>query len=159
MPLKRTRARAGLNEMPIKSFELISMEAKRYSKLGERIPHLRVDHNTTVTNITATTEKEAQMDFRFTVNYVGVGMIKIEGRVVWDGEAKTLATQWSQTNALPNDVFNPVLAAIWANCMPSAVVTARDLGLPPPLPPPQIQTAPQQKAPSGKDKSRSMEVA
>ncbi len=145
--------------MPIKSFELVSLEAKRFSRLGERIPHLRVDHNTTVTSIAATSEREAQMDFRFTVNYAGVGMIKIEGRVVWEGEAKTLATQWSQTNALPNDVFNPILAAIWANCMPPAVVTAHDLGLPPPLPPPQIQPGPQQKPPSGRDKGRSMEVA
>ena len=145
--------------MPIKSFELVAMEAKRFSKLGERIPHLRVDHNTAVTSISALSDREAQIDFRFTVNYAGVGMIKIEGRVVWEGEAKTITQQWSQTNALPNEVFNPILGAIFANCMPAAVVTARDLGLPPPLPPPQIQMPAQTKAPSGKDVKRSMEVA
>ncbi len=145
--------------MPIKSFELVSIDAKRFSKIGERIPHLRVDNNTAVTSVSVVSEKEAQMDFRFTISYVGVGMIKIEGRLVWDGEAKTLATQWSQTNALPNEVFNPVLQAIFANCMPSAVVSARDLGLPPPLPPPQIQQMKQPGKSSGKDSQRSMEVA
>ncbi len=144
--------------MAIKSFELISIDAKRFSKLGEKIPHLRVDHNTSVTSLTAISDSQAQIDFRFTVNYVGVGMIKIEGRVVWEGEAKTLANQWAQTNAIPNEVFNPILAAIFANCMPSAVVSARDLGLPPPLPPPQIQTGKPMKTPSGKE-ARSMEVA
>jgi hypothetical protein len=145
--------------MPIKSFELVSIDAKRFSKLGERIPHLRVDNNTAVTSVAVVSEKEAQMDFRFTISYVGVGMIKIEGRLVWEGEAKAISTQWTQTNALPNDVFNPVLQAIFANCMPSAVVSARDLGLPPPLPPPQIQQMKPAKAPGAKDNSRSMEVA
>ncbi len=145
--------------MPIKSFELVSIDAKRFSKLGERIPHLRVDHNTAVTSITSLSDKEAQIDFRFTVNYVGVGMIKIEGRVVWDGEAKMLSSQWSQTSALPNEVFNPILAAIFANCMPPAVVCARDIGLPPPLPPPQIQTAKPTKAVGARDSKGSMEVA
>jgi hypothetical protein len=145
--------------MPIKSFELISIDAKRFSKLGERIPHLRVDQNTAVTNVSVLSDKEAQFDFRFTVNYMGVGMIKIEGKVMWEGEAKALASQWSQTNQLPNDVFGPVLTAIYSNCMPSAVTSARDLALPPPIPPPPYQAAAPQKPPSSKDKGRSMEVA
>jgi len=144
--------------MPIKSFELVSIDAKRYSKLGEKIPHLRVDQNTTVTSVTAVSEREAQFEFRFTVSYMGVGMIKIEGRLAWDGDAKTLSTQWGQTNQLPNEVFGPVLTAIYANCMPAAIISARDLALPPPIPPPQFQGQPQQKT-SGKDKGRSMEVA
>ena len=145
--------------MPIKSFELVSIDGKRYSKLGERIAHLRVDNNTAVTNVNAINDKDAQMDFRFTISYVGVGVIKIEGRLVWEGEAKTIATQWSQTNALPNEVFGPVLQAIFSSCMPSAVVCARDLGLPPPLPPPQIQQMKPGKSTSAKDARMSMEVA
>ncbi len=144
--------------MPIKSFELVSIEAKRFSKLGEKIPHLRVDHNTSVTSLSVVSDSQVQIDFRFTVNYVGVGMIKIEGRVVWEGEGKTLASQWAQTNAIPNEVFNPILAAIYANCMPSAVVSARDIGLPPPIPPLQVQAGKPMKPPSGKE-PRSMEVA
>jgi len=144
--------------MPIKSFELVAIDAKRFSKLGERIPHLRVDHNTAVTSVTPVSDKEAQLDFRFTVSYVGVGVIKIEGRVVWEGDAKAVATQWSQTNALPNEVFTPILGAIFANCMPAAVVCARDLGLPPPIPPPQIQMGKQPKA-GGAKATHSMEVA
>ncbi len=64
--------------MPIKTFELVSIDGKRFSRLGERIPHLRVDNNTAVTNVSSISDKEAQMDFRFTISYVGVGMIKIE---------------------------------------------------------------------------------
>lgn len=143
--------------MPIKSFELIAIDAKRFSKLGERIPQLRVDHNTAVTGVSAVSDRDVQLDFRFTVSYVGVGVIKIEGKIVWEGEAKEIASNWSKTNALPNDVFAPVLQAIFTNCLPAAVVTARDLALPPPIPPPQVQTGKPPKS-GGKD-TRSMEVA
>lgn len=144
--------------MPIKTFEIVSIDGKRFTRLGERIPHLRVDNNTAVTNVSVVNDKEAQIDFRFTISYVGVGVLKIEGRIMWDGEAKAISSQWSQTNSLPNDVFGPVLQAIFSSCMPSAVVCARDLGLPPPLPPPQIQQMKPGKT-SGKDARGSMEVA
>ena len=144
--------------MPIKSFELISIDAKRFSKLGEKIPHIRVDHNASVTSLTALSDKEAQVDFRFTVNYSGVGVIKFEGRVVWDGEANPLASNWAQTSAIPKEVFGPILAAIYANCIPCAIVYARDLGLPPPIPPMQVPSGKPMKSPDGKE-TRSMEVA
>ena len=144
--------------MPIKSFELNSLDAKRFTKLGERVPQLRVDQNTAITNVTAVSDREVAMEFRFVVNYVGVGVIKLEGRLVWDGEAKALASQWSEKHTLPNEVFGPVLAAAYANCMPATVTIARDIGLPPPLPPPPMagRMGAQGK---GKDRGSSMEVA
>lgn len=145
--------------MPIKSFELTSIDGKRYSKLGERPPQIRVDHTTNVTNVAQLSDREAEIDFRFTISYVGMGMIIIEGRIIWDGDAKAVVSQWPQNKALPNEVFNPVLGAIFANCMPSAVVLSRDLGLPPPLPPPQIQVRKDTKAPGAKDHKSFMEVA
>jgi hypothetical protein len=136
------------------------MDAKRFTKLGERVPQLRVDQNTAITSITALSDKEASMEFRFVVNYVGVGVIKLEGKLVWDGEAKAIASQWSEKHTLPNEVFGPVLAAAYANCMPATVTIARDIGLPPPLPPPPMsgrQAAAGQG--KGKDHHSSMEVA
>ncbi len=147
------------SKMAIRSFELVSMDAKRFAKLGERPPQLRVDHNTSVTSISAQSEKDALIDFTFTVSYVGVGIIKIEGRVVWDGDAKAVAAQWANKKELPPEVFNPILGAIFANCMPASVVVARDLGLPPPLPPPQIAMKKGAQMPKAKDHKSSMEVA
>ena len=145
--------------MPIKSFEVNSMDAKRFTKLGERVPKLRVDQNTAITNMTAVSDREAVMEFRFVVNYVGVGVIKLEGKLVWDGDAKALTSQWSEKHTLPNEVFGPVLAAAYANCMPATVTIARDIGLPPPLPPPPIAGRPGGGQPKGKDHGSSMEVA
>jgi hypothetical protein len=148
--------------VPIKTFELISTDAKRFSKLGERFPQLRVDQNTTITSLTAVSDAEARIDFRYTVNYSGMGMINIEGRIIWEGEAKPLADQFSQKKGIPNDVFNQILGAIFTNCLPTAVILARDLQLPPPIPPPpqmQQQGAKPPPAHGSKDKHRSMEVA
>ena len=151
--------------MPIKSFEVISIDAKRFSRLGERIPQLQVDQNTSVTSVTAISDKEVQLEFRFTVNYAKgtVGKIEIDGKIVWDGDARAIATQWSQTRALPPEVFSPVLFAAYTNCTPTAVLTARDLALPPPIPPPpyaqQGQGAKPQKGAGGRDARHSMEVA
>ncbi len=148
--------------MPIKTFELTSTDAKRFSKLGERFPQLRVDQNTTITSLTAISDADARIDFRFTVNYSGMGMINIEGRIVWEGEAKALADQFSQKKGIPNEVFNQILGAIFTNCLPSAVILARDLQLPPPIPPPpqmQQQGGKATTAHGPKDKQRSMEVA
>lgn len=144
--------------MPVKSFELNSMDAKRFTKLGERIPQLRVDQNTAVTSVTAVSDSEALLEFRFVINYVGVGVIKLEGKLVWNGDAKPLVSQWSDKHSLPNEVFGPILAATYANCMPAAVTAARDIGLPPPLPPPPMagRAGP---PPKGKDHRSSIEVA
>lgn len=160
MHVKAVRADdRGTSRLPIKSFELNSLDAKRFTKLGERVPQLRVDQNTAITSITALSDREATMEFRFVVNYVGVGVIKLEGKLVWDGEAKAIASQWSEKHTLPNEVFGPVLATAYANCMPATVTIARDIGLPPPLPPPPMAGRPATSAPGkGKDHHSSMEV-
>ncbi len=95
--------------MPIKSFEMISLDAKRFSKLGERPPQLRVEQNATVTSMSVLSTKEAQIDFRFIVSYASLGMINIDGRIVWDGEAGPMVEQWTKTKKLPNDIANIVL--------------------------------------------------
>lgn len=145
--------------MPIKSFEMISLDAKRFSKLGERPPQLRVEQNATVTSMSVLSTKEAQIDFRFIVSYASLGMINIDGRIVWDGEAGPMVEQWTKTKKLPNDIANIVLGTIFTNCMPVAVVVSRDISLPPPIPPPQIQVAKENKLVGAKDHKSSMEVA
>jgi hypothetical protein len=145
--------------MPIKSFELTSIDAKRFSKIGERPPQLRVDHNTNITNVTAISDSEAQFEFSFMVTYSGVGTIKADGRLVWEGQGRVVAGQWAQKKSLPNEVFGPILASISMNCIPAFFIIARDLSLPPPTPLPQIQLKPETKSVGAKDYKSSMEVA
>ncbi|MCK5548885.1 MAG: hypothetical protein KAI64_07700 [Thermoplasmata archaeon] len=124
--------------MPIKHFELSGIDVKRFIKRGEKVGQVRIDHNSTVTLITEVNDKEANIDFRFTATYSGLGFIKIEGRMIYEGEAAKLAKEWSTSGKMPNEVANEVHTTIMSNCIPDAVILAKEVRLPPPLPIPKI---------------------
>jgi hypothetical protein len=137
--------------MSIKNFELTSIEARRFSKAGEKHANIRIDHNSSVTLIAQTGENEANVEFRFTANYSGIGVIKIEGRMVFEGDAKGLYEQWSSSNQMPNNTAMEIHSSIMNNCLPEAMLIARDIRLPPPIPLPKVNIKAQKKGgqPSG----------
>ena len=88
--------------MQLMGFETNTIEAKRFSKSGEHMANIRIDHNSTVTQISRSSDRTASVEFRFTVNYVGMGYIKIEGNVLLEGEVDPLIKEWSATSSMPN---------------------------------------------------------
>ena len=145
--------------MPVRSFDLSSVDGRRLVKPAERWQNLRVDHNSTVTLITETGDRQASVTFRFTANYRAseavIGLIQIEGTVVWEGDAKGLVRDWSAGGNMPPEIANEIHTVIMTNCIPEAVILARELRLPPPIPIPQVNI----QAPPKPGKSRSPEVA
>ncbi|TLZ73060.1 MAG: hypothetical protein E6K14_06045 [Methanobacteriota archaeon] len=146
--------------MPIKTFELSSVDGRRFVKPAERWINLRVDHNSTVTLVSELGERQASVDFRFTANYHAseavVGLIQIEGSLLWEGDAKALAKGWSAGGQMPPDVAQEIHTVIMTNCIPEAVLLARELRLPPPIPIPQVNI---QQAAGKPPKGRSPEIA
>jgi len=124
--------------MPVKQFELSSIDGKRFSKSTEKLRNIRIDHNSTVTLITELNDREASVDFRFTANYSGIGVIRIEGNIIYEGNAPALAKQWSSEGKMPNEVASEIHTVIMTNCIPEAVMIARDIRLPPPIPLPTV---------------------
>ncbi|MGQ0798398.1 MAG: hypothetical protein ACT4OI_11135, partial [Methanobacteriota archaeon] len=55
--------------MPVRSFDLSSVDGRRLVKPAERWQNLRVDHNSTVTLISESGDRQANVTFRFTANY------------------------------------------------------------------------------------------
>jgi hypothetical protein len=137
--------------MPVKTMELTSIEGKRFAKTGERLKNVRVDHNSTVTRVYPVDEDSA-VDFRFAVNYSGVGVIQIEGSLQFEGDP-TLPQAWEKTGNMPEAVASEIHTAIMSFCIQEAVVIAKDLRLPPPIPLPTI------KLKGGGKQSSGMEVA
>jgi hypothetical protein len=135
--------------MPIKGVEFSAVEAKRFSKAGERLANIRVDNNSTVTLITEVSEREANVEFRFTASYVGVGVITIQGSLLYDGDARSLAKQWQAQNKMPTPLANEIHSAIMNSCLLEAIILAREVRLPPPVPPIQVQVAEEGKRSSG----------
>jgi hypothetical protein len=67
-------------------------------------------------------------------------MIKLEGTLVYENDdAKKIASEWTKTRKIPNQTASHVHTAIMHACVPLAVGISKDLGLPPPIPLPQVK--------------------
>jgi hypothetical protein len=128
----------GRVDVYIKSFETNGIEAKRFSKSGERVANIRIDQNSNIIQIVKSTNDVASIDFRFTANYVGLGYIKIEGQMTVSGDVDTMIADWSKDGNMNPDDANIVHNTIVSNCLPTALLVARDVKLPPPFPLPRI---------------------
>ncbi len=115
--------------------------------------NVRVDNNSTVTQIVAVQEDLANVEFRFTASYAGLGVIKIEGSLDYECEAQALADMWAKSGKMSSGAANEIHNAIMSSCLQEAVIIARDLRLPPPLPLPVVNIK------GGGKKSTGVEVA
>ncbi|MFP4169436.1 MAG: hypothetical protein ACLFUV_00185 [Methanomassiliicoccales archaeon] len=124
--------------MQIKGFEASSIEAKRFTQSGEKSKNVRVDQNSSVTEINRLDNETAQVAFRFLINYSNRGFIKIEGKVTVVGEIDPLMEEWGKTNSMPVDTANLVHNVVVSNALPIALLVSRDVKLPPPMPLPKL---------------------
>ncbi|HUT27299.1 MAG TPA: hypothetical protein VMW85_04565 [Methanomassiliicoccales archaeon] len=124
--------------MQIKSFETTTIEAKRFSKAGERMANIKIENNSAITQISKGEDDLSHIDFRFTANYTGLGYIKIEGRITVSELSEKTMDDWRRTNNLPVDDANAVHNAVVGNSMLSALLISREIKLPAPMPMPRI---------------------
>lgn len=126
--------------MKIRSILLKSIEARRYTGRNERPKQVRIDHNSTITQIYDVQDTQSMIDFQYTASYGPVGVIKLEGTLQYQADdAKTLAKEWNASRKMPNQIASQLHTAIMHACVPEAVGIAKDLGLPPPIPLPQVR--------------------
>jgi hypothetical protein len=126
--------------MKIKNIQLKSIEARRYINPEERPRQVRIDHNSTVTNFVYKKDNDANVDFQYTASYGPVGVIKIEGTLLLESDdVKKISKDWNDTRKMPNQIAGHIHTAVMHSCVPEAVTIAKDLGLPPPIPLPQVK--------------------
>jgi len=135
--------------MRIKSFEIMAIDTKRFTPAGEKIKNVRVDQNSSVTEIMRTSDDTASVGFRFIINYSNRGYIKMEGKVILEGEIEPLLNEWSSTNSMPVEVANIVHNVIVSNCLPTALLISREVKLPPPFPLPRVKIQKKEEARPG----------
>ena len=139
---KRSKRRLFVIEqaMKIKNVRLKSIEARRYADLEGKPQPIRIDHNSNISQMNSKTAKEATVEFQYTASYGPVGMIKIEGIMLYEDDgAKKVTEQWVSTRKMPDQVASQIHTAVMRACVPQAVGIAKDLGLPPPIPLPQVR--------------------
>jgi hypothetical protein len=143
--------------MLIKALKLKSIEARRYVEPDEKPRQIRIDHNSQISQVVSKMEKQMTIDFQYTASYGPIGMIKLEGTILCEeNDAKQLTKEWQETRKLPDQFASHVHTAVMHACVPEAVGIAKDLGLPPPIPLPQVQLS---SDPKKGQSSGGMEVA
>ncbi len=143
--------------MPVKNFEFMTIDARRFARSTEVQKNIQIQVNHEISQVIERAEKETEFNFRFAINYTGMGAIasiKFEGYVLFEGQAG-IAQKWVKDKKLPDDVANEVLNLIMRNCLMQGVVLARDMRLPPPIQMPQVKVG--QKP--GQSMSSGIEVA
>jgi hypothetical protein len=126
--------------MRIKNLQLKTIEARRYSDRSQKPMKIRIDHNSQITQMSNTSNTLATIDFQYTASYGAVGMIKIEGSLIYENDdAKKITKQWVDTRKMPDQLASRLHTAVMHACVPEAVGIAKDLGLPPPIPLPQVR--------------------
>lgn len=126
--------------MKIRNVRLKSIEARRYGDQSQKPKQIRIDHNSQVTQIQNKSHNSAAIDFQYTASYGPIGMIKLEGSLLYENEdAKKITKQWLDTHKMPDELASHIHTAVMHTCVPEAVGIAKDLGLPPPIPLPQVR--------------------
>jgi hypothetical protein len=126
--------------MKIKNIQIKSIEARRYMDRNQKPPQIRIDHNSQISQMNVVKPTTAAIEFQYTASYGAVGVIKIEGSLIYeDDDIKKIAKEWSSTRKMPNQTASHIHTAVMHTCVPEAVGIAKTLGLPPPIPLPQVR--------------------
>jgi|Deesub1362B_J571_1020462.scaffolds.fasta_scaffold07987_1 hypothetical protein len=139
----------------IRGFLFDSIEAKRFV-LPDKMPReLRIDNRSDLRNVIIKGDDAIEVEFVYTATYAGVGVISIEGRVLYEkrGEARAIYEEWLANRKLREEVAMEIQGAIINNCIAEAIFLAKELKMPPPIPPPVRMGTPPKK---GKGKKGDM---
>jgi hypothetical protein len=125
--------------MQITGIQFRALEARRYQDAVAN-QQIRIDHNSTLTLVVKDGEDKLRVEFGYTTSYGPLGVIKVEGALtLTDPGAGAAADAWATTRNLPPDMAQAVHSAIMGAAVPEAVILAKDLRMPAPIPLPQIQ--------------------
>ncbi len=139
--------------MGVSGFRITGIEARRHRRSG-RPQQVRIDHNTTVLSIRDAGKERATVEYRYTVNYGGLGMVQLDGEVTYasgdGGTAKEVQKLWERDHKMPDGAAEEVHNAVLSQGSFEVFVLARKLGLPPPV---KVEV-PQVKFQKGKGEAR-----
>jgi len=91
--------------------------------------------------------KDKQQGVKFTFNYVSkyepkIGSIDLEGNLLFLADAKEvkkIIDEWDKNKKIPEKVMGTVLNTVLTKCNIQALITSRDVNLPPMVPLPKVQ--------------------
>jgi len=124
----------------IERFEIKGIEGRRYVELADAKNYkISVSHSTNILGIAKEGDK-ANIEFSFTTNYLPIGMIRAEGKMLYSGRTEELMTSWNNNRKIDDkEIANEIMNAPMAFCITTMFMIAKELNLPPPLPMPKLK--------------------
>ena len=105
-------------DMKIKNIQLKSIEARRYIDRNQKPKQIRIDHNSQVTQIQNKSNNQATVEFQYPASYGAVGMIKLEGSLIYENDdARKITKEWLVTSGISIKEVQPGSeegVSIWA---------------------------------------------
>lgn len=65
--------------------------------------------------------------------------MRMEGRLIYMCKADQVVKVWNETHNMPDEMASEVHSFVLGACIPDAVLLAKDLNIPPPIPLPKVQ--------------------
>jgi hypothetical protein len=132
--------------MPIVGLTFTKLSAERKADIREKV---NISNNITVTNVEDSQlpfggqkQDGLKISFQFVSSFEpSVGNIELNGNLLYIGDAKQLkdvTKNWTKDKKLPTEIMKHVLNAVMNKCNIQALIMSKDVGLPPPVPLPQV---------------------
>ena len=123
--------------MGITKIQLKAIEARRHEEPGKR-KRIEIKHNTTMLSVKENQSNTLNVEFRYSVSYGSLGIINLEGMVIYDckkeiGLATQIVKSWSENNKLPQEIAEKVHNAILAHGTFEIINLSKKINLPPPV--------------------------
>jgi hypothetical protein len=122
--------------MPAKGFQLIAIEAKRHRKSAPQ-KQVRIDHNTTILSVKLKTDKEMDIEMRYTVSYGLLGIVQLDCAIGYVDDSKGIVEKavgkWDREHKLPDPIAEAVHNRALAQGSFEVLNIAKKLNLPPPF--------------------------
>ena len=123
--------------MGITKIQLKAIEARRHGEPGKQ-KRIEIKHNTTMLSVKENQSDTLNVEFRYSVSYGSLGIINLEGMVIYDckkeiGLATQIVKSWSENNKLPQEIAEKVHNAILAHGTFEIINLSKKINLPPPV--------------------------
>ena len=123
--------------MGIVKIQLKAIEARRHEE-PSRQKRIEIKHNTTMLSVKENDDDAVDVEFRYSVSYGALGIVNLEGKVIYDCKKESgLATQiinnWRENNKLPQEIAEKVHNAILAHGTFEIINLSKKINLPPPV--------------------------
>lgn len=141
--------------MAIVGFNFTQIKAERGKESAKG--KIDIKNNVAITNVEesklslgGSAQKTARFTFDFSALYEPkVGSIKFTGEVLYLAETAKideLVKNWQKNKKVPNEIMPAILNTVLNRCNIQALILSQQVNLPPPIPMPKVQAAPQKEA-------------